>query len=93
MTLLCKLKTINPKITMKILLSSILFALAFATFAQLKPLQPGVYRWADRTLKVNVDRESGVFLEGTSPCMMDVIEISDDTISRVRHMPIKTWKN
>ena len=52
---------------MKILLSSILCVLSLATFAQLKPVQPGVYRWADRPVKVSEDRESGIFLEGTSP--------------------------
>jgi len=52
---------------MKILLSSILCVLSLATFAQLQPVQPGVYRWADRPVKVNGDRESGVFLEGTAP--------------------------
>lgn len=36
-------------------------------FAQLQPVKPGVYRWADRPLKVSGDRESGIFLEGTSP--------------------------
>ena len=52
---------------MKILLSSILCVLALATFAQLRPVNPGVYRWADRPVKVSEDRESGIFLEGTSP--------------------------
>jgi len=52
---------------MKILLSSILCVLALTTFAQLQPVQPGVYRWADRPVKVSNDRESGIFLEGTSP--------------------------
>jgi len=52
---------------MKLLLISILSVLALSTFAQLQPVQPGVYRWADRPVKVSNDRESGVFLEGTSP--------------------------
>ena len=52
---------------MKILLISILCVLSLAAFAQLPPVQPGVYRWADRPVKVSEDRESGIFLEGTSP--------------------------
>jgi len=52
---------------MKILLISILCVLSLAAFAQLQPVQPGVYRWADRPVKVSEDRESGIFLEGTSP--------------------------
>jgi len=52
---------------MKILLISILCVLTLATFAQLHPVQPGVYRWADRPLKVGEYRESGIFLEGSSP--------------------------
>lgn len=38
-------------------------------FAQLQPVKSGVYRWADRPVKVNGDRESGVFLEGTAPAL------------------------
>lgn len=52
---------------MKIILSTILSVFVFATFAQLSPVKPGVYRWADHAVKVNIDRESGVFLEGTVP--------------------------
>ena len=52
---------------MKIRLAAILSFLTLATFAQLPTVQPGAYHWADRPVKVNVDRESGVFLEGTSP--------------------------
>lgn len=52
---------------MKILLSSILYAFAFTAFGQLPPINPGVYCWADRPLKVSDVRESGIFLEGTSP--------------------------
>jgi quercetin dioxygenase-like cupin family protein len=52
---------------MKALLICILGVLTQVTFAQLQPVQPGVYRWADRSLKVSADRESGIFLEGTSP--------------------------
>lgn len=50
------------------LLMSFLFAfLCSVSFSQLPPVHPGVYRWADRSVKVNGDRESGVFLEGTAP--------------------------
>ena len=52
---------------MKTLLSSILCVLALTTIAQLSSVNPGVYRWADRPIKVSEGRESGVFLEGTSP--------------------------
>ncbi|MDP3914940.1 MAG: cupin domain-containing protein [Bacteroidota bacterium] len=52
---------------MKILLISILCVLALTTIAQLPPVNPGVYRWADRPVKISEGRESGVFLEGTSP--------------------------
>jgi len=49
------------------MLYSFLSMLSIATFAQLLQVNPGVYRWADRTLKVSEGRESGIFLEGTSP--------------------------
>ena len=52
---------------MKIRLAAILSFLTLATFAQLPTVQPEAYHWADRPVKVNGDRESGVFLEGTSP--------------------------
>lgn len=52
---------------MKALFSSILCVFTLMTFAQLPAVQPGAYYWADRTLKISTDRESGVFLEGTSP--------------------------
>jgi quercetin dioxygenase-like cupin family protein len=52
---------------MKIILSAILSVFVLAGFAQLSALKPGVYRWSDRPVKVNGDRESGVFLEGTAP--------------------------
>lgn len=52
---------------MKTLLICILCALSQAIFAQLQPVQSGVFHWADRPVKVSEGRESGVFLEGTSP--------------------------
>lgn len=52
---------------MKILLISILSVFVLTAIAQLPSVNPGVYRWADRPVKVNEDRESGIFLEGTSP--------------------------
>ena len=51
---------------MKLLLSSILSILTLATFAQLEPVKSGAYHSADRPVKISGDRESGVFLEGTS---------------------------
>ena len=51
----------------KLLMSFLLAFLYSVSFAQLSPVHPGVYRWADRSVKVNGDRESGVFLEGTAP--------------------------
>lgn len=53
------------------------FATSLA-FAQLQPVEPGVYRWADRSLKVGDNRESGVFLEGTSP-FFDYLKIHATT--------------
>lgn len=52
---------------MKIILSAILSVFVLVGFAQLSAVKPGVYRWSDHPVKVNVDRESGVFLEGTAP--------------------------
>ncbi len=54
---------------MKIILGSILSVLALVSLAQLSAVRPGVYRWTDRPVKVNGDRESGVFLEGTAPSL------------------------
>jgi (S)-ureidoglycine aminohydrolase len=51
---------------MKTLLISIICVFTLTVVAQLPPAQPGVYRWTDRQVKVNGDRESGVFLEGTT---------------------------
>ena len=51
----------------KLLMSFLFVSLCSFSFAQLLPVLPGVYRWADRSVKVNGDRESGVFLEGTAP--------------------------
>lgn len=58
-----------------------IFILMFLTtfaIAQMQPVKPGVYRWADRPLKVRGDRESGVFLEGTSP-FFDYLKIHATT--------------
>ena len=52
---------------MKILLINILSVFTLATFAQFAPVKTGAYHWSDRPVKVNGDRESGVFLEGTAP--------------------------
>lgn len=54
---------------MKLLLIIVYSLLASLTFAQLQPVKSGVYRWAERPVKVNGDRESGVFLEGTAPAL------------------------
>lgn len=62
----------------KLLLFSLINLLALATFAQLQEVKPDAYHWADRPAKVNGDRESGVFLEGTSP-HMDYIRIHATT--------------
>lgn len=52
---------------MKTLLTCIFSLTASIAFAQLQAVSPGVYRWVDRPVKVYSDRESGAFLEGTSP--------------------------
>ena len=62
----------------KLLLINFLSVLVLTTFAQLSPVNSGVYRWADRSVKVNGDRESGVFLEGTSP-HLDYLRIHTTT--------------
>lgn len=62
----------------KLFISTILSVFVVATFAQLSPVKPGVYRWADRPVKVSGDRESGVFLEGISP-FFDYLKIHATT--------------
>jgi len=52
---------------MKVILCAILNVFILAGFAQLSSVKPGVYRWSERPVKVNGDRESGVFLEGKAP--------------------------
>ncbi len=52
---------------MKALIIIAFSLLAAQAFAQLPPVKAGVYSWTDRPLKVNGDRESGIFLEGTAP--------------------------
>lgn len=54
---------------MKALLIITLSLLTTLALAQLQPVKPGVYSWAGRQVKVNGDRESGVFLEGTAPAL------------------------
>ncbi|MDQ8199708.1 cupin domain-containing protein [Pelagicoccus enzymogenes] len=39
----------------------------FSLSAQLKPVESGVYRWSDHSVKINGDRESRAILEGESP--------------------------
>lgn len=63
---------------MKTLLIVTFCLLTSLTFAQLQPVKPGAYHWTDRTVKVSGDRESGVFLEGTSP-FFDYLKIHATT--------------
>lgn len=52
---------------MKTGLSFFLCVFTLSVFAQLSEVNTGVYKWSDRTAKNYGDRESGPFLEGTSP--------------------------
>lgn len=52
---------------MKTIISIFLCVFVFSAFAQLGEVKTGVYQWNDRPVKKYEDRESGVFLEGTSP--------------------------
>ena len=63
---------------MKAFLIIALSFLTLFTFAQLQTVKSGVYRWADHPVKVNGDRESGVFLEGTAPAL-DILRIHATT--------------
>jgi (S)-ureidoglycine aminohydrolase len=48
------------------------------TMAQLKPVNPGVYKWANLPVKAGEDRESRKILEGVSP-HLDYLEIHATT--------------
>lgn len=52
---------------LSLLCSLVLSFISQPLFAQLQPVKPGVYRWADHKVEVGVDRETRKILEGTSP--------------------------
>lgn len=52
---------------MKTMISIFLCLFVLSVFAQTGEVKTGVYRWSDRPVKQYGDRESGVFLEGTTP--------------------------
>lgn len=52
---------------MKTILISTLCFFTTAAFAQINPIQPGAYLWANHPVKMGEDRESRKILEGTSP--------------------------
>jgi len=52
---------------MKTIFIILLFSFVCNCRAQLAPVQPGAYHWADHRVKISDDRESGKILEGTSP--------------------------
>ena len=51
---------------MKFAILIVSYLLSMAVMAQLKPVESGVYKWADHPVKLNGDRESRNILEGTS---------------------------
>ncbi|HZI24093.1 MAG TPA: cupin domain-containing protein [Chryseolinea sp.] len=51
---------------MKFVLITILYFMSLATMAQLKPVNSGVYKWAEHPVTKSDDRESRKILEGTS---------------------------
>ncbi len=52
---------------MKTPLIACLLLCSILAYGQLKPVETGVYRWADHPVKKSEDRESRKILEGTSP--------------------------
>jgi (S)-ureidoglycine aminohydrolase len=63
---------------MKIILTAATFLFTMTTIAQLKPVNSGVYRWADHRVNSGKDRESRQILEGTST-HLDYLEIHATT--------------
>jgi len=63
---------------MKIVLIAIVCFFSLTTMAQLKPVDSGVYKWADHKVTVNGDRESRKILEGSST-HLDYLEIHATT--------------
>jgi len=51
---------------MKIVLITILYSMSLSTMAQLKPVDSGVYKWAEHPVTKNDGRESRKIFEGTS---------------------------
>ena len=63
---------------MKIVLIAMSYFFSLTTMAQLKPVNSGVYKWADHPVTMNADRESRKILEGTST-HLDYLEIHATT--------------
>ena len=63
---------------MKIIAIIVSCFFSLSTMAQLKPVNSGVYKWADHPVTVSEDRESRKILEGTSP-HLDYLEIHATT--------------
>lgn len=63
---------------MKIAVITISYFFTLTTMAQLKPVNSGVYKWADHPVQIGEDRESRNILEGTST-HLDYLEIHATT--------------
>lgn len=63
---------------MKIAILIISYFFTIATMAQLKPVDSGIYKWADHPLQAGEDRESRKILEGTAT-HLDYLEMHATT--------------
>jgi (S)-ureidoglycine aminohydrolase len=74
----CCMMSLNLRNSMKIAILITLYSFALTTMAQLKPVNSGVYKWADHFVEVGEDRESRKILEGIST-HLDYLEIHATT--------------